>query len=166
MRVGLTKVLFLCTGNSASSQMAEALLRRYAGDRFEVHSAGLEPKGVHPLTVRVMSELGIDMAGQRAKDVSEYVGRIQFDYVVTVCSHAEGRCPVFPAVTARLHWPFDDPAALSGAEVKRLRKFREVRDHIDARIRVWLIEQGILPMESPQSGHINDPWAVFEPGLI
>ncbi len=139
-----TKVLFLCTGNSARSQMAEALLRHYAGDRFEAYSAGLEPQGIHPLTTRVMAEIGLPLTGQYAKDVREYLGRVHFGYLITVCADAEARCPsVFPGLGQRLHWAFEDPAAFVGSEEARLQKFRQVRDQIDRRIRDWLAEQGI-----------------------
>ena len=134
-------VLFLCTGNSARSQMAEALLRHYAGDRFEAYSAGLEPKGVHPLTVRVMEEAGIPLTGQSSKDVREYMGKLHFGYLITVCANAEEKCPTtFPGVSQRMHWAFDDPAAL-GTDEDKLAKFRKVRDQIDRRIREWLAEQ-------------------------
>jgi len=142
--VNKTKVLFLCTGNSARSQMAEALLRHYAGDRFEAYSAGLEPQGIHPLTTRVMAEIGLPLTGQYAKDVREYLGRVHFGYLITVCADAEARCPsVFPGLGQRLHWAFEDPAAFVGSEEARLQKFRQVRDQIDRRIRDWLAEQGI-----------------------
>ena len=137
------RVLFLCTGNSARSQMAEALLRRYAGDHFEAHSAGLEPKGIHPYTRRVMDEIGVDLSGHRSKDVTEYLGRTHFGYVITVCDNAEENCPIFPFGTVRLHWSFEDPARFEGTDEARLAKFREVRDLIDARIRAWLAEQGV-----------------------
>ena len=139
-------VLFLCTGNSARSQMAEALLRRYAGDEFDVHSAGLEPKGVNPYSTQVMNEIGIDIRGQRSKDVSKYLGKKHFGYLITVCSNAEARCPTtFPGVGQRLRWSFDDPAAFQGSDQETLVKFREVRDQIDARLRAWLSELGISP---------------------
>jgi len=134
-----TRVLFLCTGNSARSQMAEAFLRHYAGDRFEAYSAGLEPKGIHPLTVRVMEEIGVPLTGQYSKDVSEYIGKLHFGYLITVCANAEERCPTaFPGVGQRLHWAFDDPAAVEGTDEVKLAKFREIRDQIDRRIREWL----------------------------
>ena len=144
-----TKVLFLCTGNSARSQMAEALLRRYAGDRFEAYSAGLEPQGIHPLTTQVMAEIGLPLTGQYAKDVREYLGRVHFGYLITVCADAEARCPsVFPGLGQRLHWAFEDPVAFVGSEEARLQKFRQVRDQIDWRIRDWLAEQGVaIPSE-------------------
>ena len=139
------RVLFLCTGNSARSIMAEALLRRYADDHFEAYSAGLEPKGINPYTVRIMNEIGLDVSGQRSKSLMEYLGRVHMGFVITVCDRAEANCPIFPFGTLRLHWSFEDPAALEGSEPEKLAKFREVRDQIDERIRSWLIEQGIQP---------------------
>jgi len=136
-----TRVLFLCTGNSARSQMAEALLRHHAGDRFDVYSAGLEPKGMNPFTVRVMEEIGISLAGQHSKDVREYMGKLHFGYLITVCANAEERCPTtFPGVSQRMHWAFDDPAAVEGTDEDKLAKFRAVRDQIDRRIHEWLKE--------------------------
>ena len=135
------RVLFLCTGNSARSQMAEAWLRHYAGDQFEAYSAGLEPKGLNPFTVRVMEEIGIPLTGQYSKDVREYMGKLHFGYLITVCANAEEKCPTsFPGVGQRMHWAFDDPAAVEGTDKVRLAKFREVRDQIDRRIRDWLKE--------------------------
>jgi arsenate reductase len=133
-----TKVLFLCTGNSARSQMAEAFLRKYAGDRFEVYSAGLEPKGINPYTERVMREIGVDISGQYSKNVSEYIGKIHFGYLITVCADAEEKCPIFPGVGQRLHWAFEDPAAFVGSAEETLQRFREVRNQIDRRVRTWL----------------------------
>ncbi len=136
-----TRVLFLCTGNSARSQMAEAFLRRYGGDRFEVYSAGLEPeRGIHPLTLKVMQEIGFDMKGHYAKDIREYLGKVHFGYLITVCDRAEQSCPIFPGMGVRLHWPFEDPAAFQGSEEEKLAKFREVRDQIEARVKAWLKE--------------------------
>ena len=135
------KVLFLCSGNSCRSQMAEALLRHRGGDRFEVFSAGLEPKPIHRLTTRVLSEVEIDASPQLSKDVTEYRGRERFEYVIIVCDGANRSCPsVFPGVNRRLFWPFDDPAAFEGSEEATLEEFRRVRDEIDARIRMWLAE--------------------------
>jgi arsenate reductase len=139
------RVLFLCTGNSARSLMAEALLRHYAGDRFEVRSAGLEPKGINPYTLRVMDEIGIDIRSLQSKSVATYLGRMVFAYVITVCSNAEANCPIFPGYTIRMHWPFDDPAAATGSDEEIMAKFRQVRDQIAARIQAWLSEQGISP---------------------
>lgn len=136
------KILFLCTGNSARSQMAEAFIRKYADDRFEAHSAGLEPKGLNPLTVRVMEEVGIDLSGQTSKSVEVYLGKTLFQYLVTVCDDADKNCPtVWPGVSTRLHWSFQDPAAVEGTEAEKLAKFREVRDLIDQKIQNWLAEQ-------------------------
>jgi arsenate reductase len=135
-----TRVLFLCTGNSARSQMAEALLRRHCGNLFEVYSAGLAPKEIHPYTRQVLAEVGIDMAGQHAKDLSVYLGRMHFGYVITVCSRAEEQCPIFPGMGVRLHWSFEDPASAPGAEEEVLAVFRRVRDEIEARVITWLQE--------------------------
>ncbi len=135
------KVLFLCTGNSARSQMAEAFLRQIAGDQFEAYSAGLDPKAVHPLTIRVMTEIGISLDGHYAKHVREFMGRKHFGYLITVCGAAEKQCPsTFPDISHRLHWAFDDPASAEGTEAEKLLKFREVRDQIKRRIQAWLTE--------------------------
>lgn len=131
-------VLFLCTGNSARSQMAEAFLRKYAGGRYAVYSAGLQPSRVHPLTLQVMEELGIDMSDHRSKHVQEYIGKIRFGYVITVCGHADKNCPFIPGMGTRLHWAFDDPAAAEGSEEERLAKFRQVRDEIKNKILDWV----------------------------
>lgn len=138
-----TRVLFLCTGNSARSQMAEALLRKYAGEHFEVHSAGLEPKGVNPYTIRVLDEIGVDTSQHTSKTLMTYIGKVHFGYLITVCSNAEDNCPIFPGMGMRLHWPFEDPAAFTGSDQEILEKFRQVRDQIDAKIRAWLGEQGL-----------------------
>ncbi|MCB9134102.1 MAG: metalloregulator ArsR/SmtB family transcription factor [Anaerolineales bacterium] len=133
------KVLFLCTGNSARSQMAEAFLRKYAGDRYEVYSAGLEPKGLNPYTLQVMEEAGLDMSAHRSKDVREYMGFVNFGYIFTVCDHAEKNCPtIFLSSGEHHHWGFEDPAAFSGTEEETLAKFREVRDLIEGKIRAWV----------------------------
>ena len=122
-------VLFLCTGNSARSQMAEGLLRHMARDRFEVASAGVSPTKVKPEAIEVMREIGVDISQQRSKAVDDFVGR-EFDYVITVCDNANEQCPVFPGNTKRIHWSFDDPAAVEGDELARLAVFRRVRDEI------------------------------------
>lgn len=137
------KVLFLCTGNSARSQMAEALLRKYAGDHFEVYSAGLEPKGLNPYTVKVLKEIGVDTSQHYSKTLDTFMGKVHFGYLITVCSNAEENCPIFPGMGVRVHWPFEDPAAFMGSEEETLQKFREVRDQIDARVRQWLKEMDI-----------------------
>ncbi len=143
-----TKVLFLCTGNSARSQMAEAFLRRDGGDAFEAYSAGLEPKGINPYTERVMQEAGLSLAGQRSKDVREYMGKLHFGYLITVCDNADQRCPTtFPGVGQRLHWSFEDPAAFVGSEEETLRQFRTVRDQIETRVKAWIEEQASVPAQ-------------------
>ena len=127
------RVLILCTGNSARSQMAEGLLRHDGGARFEVESAGVRPTGVRPEAVAAMRDVGIDITNQRSKSVDEFAGQ-SFDYVITVCDNAREQCPVFPAGTRRIHWSFDDPAAADGDEAARLAVFRRVRDEIRARL--------------------------------
>ncbi len=136
-----TKVLFLCTGNSARSQMAEAFLRKYAGDEFEVYSAGIRPLGIAPYTIRVMEEIGINLEGHGSKNVDEYMGKRDFDYMITVCANAEKQCPVFPGMGERIHWDLEDPVMQIGDEEEKLQKFREVRDKIDKLIKEWLSEQ-------------------------
>ena len=128
------RVLILCTGNSARSQMAEGLLRHDGGDSFEVSSAGVSPSRVRPEAIEAMREIGIDISDQRSKSVEEFAGQ-PFDYVITVCDNAREQCPIFPADTSRLHWSFDDPAAVEGEEAERLAVFRRVRDEIRARLR-------------------------------
>lgn len=135
------RILFLCTANSARSQMAEALLRHHAGDFLEAHSAGLEPKEINPYTRLVLEELGLDISGQYAKGVRTYLGYTIFAYLVTVCANAEAQCPTtFLGSARRIHWAFDDPAALEGTHEEKLAEFRRVRDQIDARIQAWVGE--------------------------
>jgi arsenate reductase len=123
------RVLVLCTGNSARSQMAEGLLRHDAGGRYDVESAGVAPGRVRPEAIAVMREIGIDISGHRSKHLDEFAGQ-QFDYVLTVCDHANESCPVLPGQGRRLHRSFEDPAALQGDEQERLAAFRRVRDDI------------------------------------
>jgi arsenate reductase len=119
--------------------MAEAFLRENGGDKFEAYSAGLEPGEINPYVKKVMDEKHIDLSGQYSKDVTEYMGKIHFGYLITVCSNAEKRCPaVFPGVGERLHWPFEDPAAFVGSEEATLKKFREIRDQIERKIKFWI----------------------------
>jgi arsenate reductase len=133
------KILFLCTTNSARSQMAEAFLKKYGGDRFEAYSAGLEPKGIHPYTKRVMQEVGISISGQYSKSFREYLGKVHFAYLITVCTEAEKNCPTtFPGIGQRLHWAFEDPAAFKGTEDEKIAKFREIRDIIARQVIEWL----------------------------
>lgn len=141
------KVLFLCTGNSARSQLAEGLLRALAGEQYEIFSAGTEPKGsILPEVQEVMREIGIDISTQWSKSVTEYLGKAIFAHVVTVCADAEENCPtVFLNMGTHDHWPFDDPAKFD--EETRLDSTRRVRDQIEQRLRLWLGEQGITPKE-------------------
>jgi len=123
------RVLILCTGNSARSQMAEGILRHNGGDAFEVESAGMRPGNVRPEAIQAMREIGIDISGHRSKSVDEFLGQ-EFDYVITVCDNANESCPVFPGRTERIHWGFEDPATVEGDESARLAVFRRVRDEI------------------------------------
>ncbi len=127
----MKRVLFVCTGNRARSQMAEGLLRHRAGDRFQAHSAGTEPKGLAQLTVQVMDEIGVDVSGQRSKHVEEFAGQ-PFDYVITVCDAARTRCPAFSGGGERIHWDIEDPAEARG--VPGLDAFRAARDGLRRRI--------------------------------
>jgi arsenate reductase (thioredoxin) len=147
MPSGNPKVLFLCTGNSARSQMAEGYLRHVAGDRFEAMSAGIEPKGLNPLAVEAMKEIGIDISGQTSKDVVKLLGQ-HIPYVVTVCDNARERCPIFPRTYKFLHWSFDDPAAASGTDDEKLAVFRRVRDEIKKRID----EELVAPQVAQRTG--------------
>jgi arsenate reductase len=130
------RVLILCTGNSARSQMAEGWLRALGGGRFEVYSAGTRPGSVRPEAVEAMREVGVDIGSHRSKSVDEFAGR-EFEYVITVCDNARESCPVFPGKTERVHWSFDDPAAAAGTWDERLAAFRRVRDEIAERLRAW-----------------------------
>jgi len=132
------RVLFLCTHNSARSQMAEGLLRHLAGDRFEAFSAGTEATRVRPEATSAMAEVGVDISAQESKTLQRYLGE-PFDLVVTVCDDANEACPVFPGATERLHWSFPDPSVTTGSHEERLRMFRKVRDDIRARIEGELI---------------------------
>jgi arsenate reductase len=133
-------VLILCTGNSCRSQMAEGLLRYHAGDRFNVYSAGTVPKAeMHPLAVRVMDEIGIDISKQRPKSLEQYLGRLAIQHLIIVCDGANASCPsIWPMMQERHYWPFDDPAAFVGDEEQTLDEFRRVRDEIRERLIEWL----------------------------
>jgi arsenate reductase len=147
----MKRVLILCTGNSARSQMAEGLLRSFGGDRFEVFSAGTKPSTVRPEAIAVMSELGIDLSGHHSKHVREFDGQ-HFDYVITVCDNANESCPVFPADTERIHWSFPDPAAVEGSETERLAAFRRIRDSVAETLRDFIDRIGPAPVAQDKSG--------------
>jgi arsenate reductase len=134
------RVLFLCTHNSARSQMAEGLLCALAGDSFEVASAGTEATRVHPLAIQAMKEIGIDLTGHTSKTIDAFLGQ-PWDYVITVCDNANERCPLFPGRTTRIHWSFNDPSQATGTDADRLETFRRVRDEILTRLRQWLADQ-------------------------
>ena len=144
------KVLFLCTGNSARSQMAEGYLRHVAPDRYEALSAGIAPKGLNPLAVEAMREIGIDTSGQQSKDVVTLLGQY-IPYVVTVCDNAKERCPIFPGTWKFLHWSLEDPAAAEGTHEDKLAVFRRVRDQIMARIDAKFVRSGD-PVSEKQAG--------------
>lgn len=131
------RVLVVCTGNSARSILAEALMRQHGGADFEVHSAGTVPKGINPLTERVLDEAGLDHAWARSKSVSEFLGQ-SFDYVITVCDQARQACPVFPGVHQTLHWGYEDPAAVEGTEEERLAAFRSTLTLMSSRIQTFI----------------------------
>jgi arsenate reductase len=133
-----TRVLFLCTHNSARSQMAEGLLRHLAGDRFEANSAGTEATRVRPLAIRAMDEVGVDITGQKSKTLERYMEE-PFDYVITVCDDANEACPFFPGAQNRLHWSLEDPSRAEGSEEERLAIFRRVRDEIREHIEQELV---------------------------
>jgi arsenate reductase (thioredoxin) len=133
-RQGKRRVLILCTGNSARSQMAEGLLRQMGGTQFEVFSAGTKPSGVNALAIEVMREVGIDISKQRSKSVGGFAGQ-EFATVITVCDNAAEECPIFPGAPQRAHWSLPDPAAVSGTREEKLGAFRKVRDELERRIR-------------------------------
>jgi arsenate reductase len=138
------RVLILCTGNSARSQMAEGILRDMAGDIFDVESAGVAPTSVRPEAIEVMREIGIDISGHLSKSTDVFANE-SFDYVITVCDNARESCPVFPGRAERIHWSFDDPAATKGSEEERLKAFRTARDQIREKFMGFVEEQKKSP---------------------
>jgi arsenate reductase len=139
------RVLFLGTDNSVRSQMAEAFLRKYAGDAFEAHSAGLRPKGIDPLTVKMMHEVGIDLSNQNSRGVGTYSGKNPFQYLITLFEDAnKNYLPVWLEVNTRLHWAFENPAIFEGTDYEKLAKFREVRNLIENKIRGWVAKQTFI----------------------
>ena len=133
------KILFVCIHNSARSQMAEAFLSQICGGEFEAHSAGIEPGKLNPIVVEAMSEIGIDISGNKTKSVMDFIKSGQlFSYVITVCDETSAeRCPIFPGGATRLHWGFPDPSSFQGAREERLEKTRQVRDMIKAKVEAW-----------------------------
>lgn len=141
-------VLFVCSRNSARSQMAEGLLRHLAGDSVEVGSAGVEPGTLSPFAVQALAERGIDISAQRAKSIREYLGRVLVDHLIIVCDAAAQSCPaVWPNMRERHNWPFPDPAAVDGTDAQKLAAFREVRDALESHLTTWLASKptGIPP---------------------
>ena len=140
----MTKVLFLCVHNSARSQMAEAFLKKFGGDSYEVESAGLEPGKLNPYVVRAMAEVGLDISGNATKSVFElYEAKKVFQVVVTVCSkEAAERCPIFPGLSEKIHWPFDDPSSIKGSDEEIMAGVRRVRDQIEAAVREFVADRG------------------------
>jgi arsenate reductase len=145
MEAALTqpRVLFLCTGNSCRSQIAEALARTMSKGRVDALSAGVRPQGLHPLAVQVMAEGGVDISGQTSKSVEQFVGH-QLDFVITVCDRAKEACPSWPDVREQLHWSIDDPAAATGSDEERMKVFRRVRDEIRQRMGLFLLANKLL----------------------
>ncbi len=132
------RVLFLCTGNSCRSQMAEGFLRAKGSPTFEVFSAGVTPREIPLMTHQVMREIGIDISGQKPENVMNYIGRVHFEYLITVCPVADNHMPVFPGATRRIHWPIPDPVAAIGTDEEKMHVFRQVRDQLDAAVSNWL----------------------------
>lgn len=145
------KILFLCTANSARSQLGEALLRYHASEHFEAFSAGLEAKGLNPYTLHVLEEIYVDTRPLYSKTINEFLGKVNFGAIITVCSNADEKCPTtfLSQGAQRLRWPFDDPAAVKGTHEAKLIAFRITRDQIQARILEWLREQDLEPATAP-----------------
>jgi arsenate reductase (thioredoxin) len=148
------RVLFICIHNSARSQMAEAMLRAFAGDRFEVFSAGIEASTVRPEAIAVMDEIGLDIRQQESKTLERYLGQ-PFAWLITVCDTARQQCPVFPGVEQTAHWGIDDPADVSGTEEERLLAFRMARDELRNRIRLF-VATASRPEMAPVEAHLTD----------
>jgi arsenate reductase len=146
--MGKQRVLFVCTHNSARSQMAEAMLRAFAGDRFDAFSAGTEAAGIRPETIQVMNEIGMDISGQRSKTIDEFRGQ-SFEWFITVCDEAQRNCPVLPGVREVAHWSIEDPSLTEGAAVERLEAFRRARDLIRNRLRPFILAGGRSELPTP-----------------
>ena len=134
------KVLFICTGNSARSQMAEGFLEEYGSEQFAAYSGGLKAEGIHPYTKEVMAEVGIDISNQESKKLKTFLGQMHFGYLITVCKKAANSCPTFPDVSKRLNWELDDPKKFKGTEEEQLTKFREVRDKIKTKVQKFITD--------------------------
>jgi arsenate reductase len=144
------RVLFVCTHNSARSQMAEAMLNAWGEDKFEAFSAGTKATGIRPQTYEVMAEIGLDLAGQRSKTIDEFRGQA-FDWFITVCDEAQQNCPVLPGVENAAHWNIEDPSLAQGAPEERLNVFRRVRDQIRNRLRLFILAGGREDVASPEA---------------
>jgi arsenate reductase len=149
------RVLFVCTHNSARSQMAEGMLRTWGGDRFEAHSAGTKVSSVRPEAIAAMAEIGIDIGGNRSKSVQEYLGK-KFDWVITVCDQARQNCPVFPGVEQTGHWSVEDPSEATGTDEQRLEVFRRVRDDLRNRIHVFILAASREDLSAPEVSLVHD----------
>ncbi|HTE65309.1 MAG TPA: arsenate reductase ArsC [Candidatus Binatia bacterium] len=149
------RVLFVCTHNSARSQMAEGMLRAWGEDRFEAHSAGTEVSAVRPEAVTAMAEIGIDIGGHRSKSVEHYLGQ-KFEWVITVCDQARQNCPVFPGVEHTGHWSVEDPSEATGSEEQRLETFRRVRDDLRNRIHVFILAASREDLPAPEVSLVNE----------
>lgn len=153
------RVIFICTHNSARSQMAEGFLRALAGDTFEVFSAGTEASEVRPEAIQVMAEVGIDISGQESKSLEPFVGEA-FSWVITVCDRARESCPVFPGAERAAHWQFDDPAEASGTQEERLKVFRRVRDEIRDRMRLFILTGSREDLPAPEPSVLGERGSV------
>jgi arsenate reductase len=152
--VAKRRVIFICTHNSARSQMAEAMLREFAGDTFEAFSAGTEAAGIRPETIQVMNEIGLDISGQRSKTIDEFRGQ-SFEWFITVCDQAQQNCPVLPGVQEVAHWSIEDPSLAEGTPEERLAAFRRARDLIRNRLRVFILAGGRPELAGPQPSMLS-----------
>jgi len=150
------RVLFVCTHNSARSQMAEGMLRAWGGDRFEALSAGTQAGTLRPEAVAVMAEIGIDITGQRSKPLDPYLGQ-EFDWLITVCDEAKEACPVLPGVSQQAHWSIDDPSTVQGSAEERIVAFRQARDVLRDRMHMFILAAGRADRERPEPTRLGDP---------
>jgi len=136
-------IVVLCTGNSCRSQMTEAFLNNYVDGRYNAYSAGLEPHPIHPYTIKVLDEVGLDWSGHKSKHIKDLINKIEIDILITVCSSAKESCPTILGVQEELHWPFEDPAAFEGSEEEKIDFFRKVRDQIEKKVKSWLNKEKV-----------------------